>query len=105
MTSSPDAEGPALDTIYKEFKNTVARILDFENTTEALLALRALAARGEGAQGGGGSGVGIDGDYTEAMKSILSWGMKVFVDHPRARGGHLWKTMRRLDGPYGYNQG
>jgi hypothetical protein len=105
MTSSPDVEGPALDTIYKEFKNTVARILDFENTVEALLALRALAARGEGGQGGGGSGLGIDVDYRDAMKAILTWGMKVFVNDPERTGGHLWLTVRWLDGPHGYNQG
>jgi hypothetical protein len=105
MTSSPGIEGPALDTIYKEFKNTVTRILDFENTAEALLGLRALAGRDEGGQGGGGSGVGIDGDYIDAMKAILTWGMKVFVDDPERTGGHLWVTLRLLDGPRGYNQG
>jgi hypothetical protein len=103
--SSPDIGGPALDTIYKEFKTTVAKILDLENTAEALSALRALATRHEGGQGGDGDDVGINGDYTDAMKGILAWGMKVFVNVPDGTGGHLWVTLRLVDGPSGYNQG
>ena len=60
--------------------------------------------RDEGGQSGGGSGVGVDGDYKDAMKAILTWGMKVFVDDPERTGGHLWVTLRLLNSPSGYNQ-
>jgi hypothetical protein len=102
-TSSPDIDTPACPTIYKELKNTVARILDFENTAEALLELRALATRDEGRQDGKGSGVKLDGDYIDAMKAILTWGMKVFGNDPERSGGHLLsrRRPRRLEGSVG----
>jgi len=104
-TSPPDSGSPGHYINYREFKNTVERILDYEHPADALIELRALAELGQGGEGGGASGAGIDGDYKGTMRAILKWGMKVFANDPEQTGGHLWVTMRLLDGPRGYSQG